>query len=71
LLWLHKELEILREIESLLREAKDSLLMVEHESPCGCSPKIKVFKSPQAYQIAHRLKELEILRGKINTFADS
>jgi hypothetical protein len=59
-----KELEILREIESLLREAEDSLLMTDHESPCNCSPKIKVFKNPQAYLIAHRLKELEILRCK-------
>jgi hypothetical protein len=59
-----EELEILREIESLLREAKDSLLMTEHRSPCNCFPEIKVFKNPQAYQIAHRLKELEILRGQ-------
>jgi hypothetical protein len=59
-----EELEILREIESLLREAKDSLLMIEHESPCNCFPEIKVFKNPQAYQIAHKLRELEILRSK-------
>lgn len=59
-----RELAILREVEELLREAKDALLMTERAHGCcgNRSQMVKVFRCQQAQKIAFRLDQLSALR---------